>query len=223
MELKDMVKLLRCPMCESRPELQIREASLVCAQCGRQYPVSEGMPNLLPQEGFAEHSVGLEQAPEESTEFQPLPEHELRILIIHGPNLNLLGAREPNIYGRVTLPDLDKQLHDEAQLLGCRLSIVQSNHEGDIVSAVQSARKEYAALVINPAGYTHTSVAIRDALAAVECPKIEVHLSNIHAREDFRKVSLTAASVNGVITGLGVDGYILALHAAVKLARRPGS
>lgn len=140
----------------------------------------------------------------------------MKILILHGPNLNLLGEREPEIYGRVTLAEINRRLEETAAELGVELKIVQSNHEGALVDEVHRAAKECAGIVLNPAAYTHTSVALRDALAAVGIPGIEVHLSNIHAREDFRRRSLTAPVLLGQISGLGADGYLWALRALVK-------
>lgn len=141
-----------------------------------------------------------------------------KILVIHGPNLNLLGQRETEIYGKVTLEEINSQLKVVAKEQGVSLEILQSNHEGDIVDAIgQASAKKIEAILINPAAYTHTSVAIRDALAAVRLPVVEVHLSNIYKREDFRQKSLTAAATTGQITGLGVDSYRLGLQALINL------
>ena len=134
------------------------------------------------------------------------------ILVIHGPNLNLLGQREKNVYGKVTIKDIDKALQAEAKALKLKLKIVQSNHEGEIVDWVGSARKEHSGILINPAAYTHTSVAIRDALLAAGLPAVEVHLSNIYKREEFRQHSLTAAACVGQVTGFGKESYILGLR-----------
>lgn len=139
----------------------------------------------------------------------------MKILVIHGPNLNLLGRREPGIYGTLSLDDLNRQMQDLAAALGLGLEVVQSNHEGAIVDAIQA--KAYDLLIINPAAYTHTSVAIRDALAAAGKPVIEVHISNIHRREEFRRKSYIAEVATGQITGLGTEGYLLALRAAHKI------
>lgn len=141
---------------------------------------------------------------------------KMKILILHGPNLNLLGEREPEIYGRVTLAEINRRLEETAAELGVELKIVQSNYEGALVEEVHRAAKECAGIVLNLAAYTHTSVALRDALAAVGIPGIEVHLSNIYAREDFRWRSLTAPVLMGQISGLGADGYLWALRALVK-------
>ncbi|PPE75609.1 type II 3-dehydroquinate dehydratase [Solimonas fluminis] len=144
------------------------------------------------------------------------------LLLINGPNLNLLGTREPGIYGSATLADIEKGLAEEAQRLGHRLATFQSNQEGQIVERVQQARAEGVDFIlINPAAFTHTSVAIRDALLAVAIPFIEVHLSNVHAREQFRHHSYFSDIAVGQIVGLGPLGYRLALQAAhERLAKR---
>jgi 3-dehydroquinate dehydratase II len=138
-------------------------------------------------------------------------------MIIHGPNLNLLGEREPNIYGSVTLEEINQVLEDKAKEIGVELKIVQSNHEGEIVETIQNGRHWADVLIINPAAYTHTSVAIRDAIAAVTMPTIEVHLSNIHAREGFRQASHISPVAVGQISGFGKNSYLLALQAAADL------
>ncbi|HEY0713438.1 MAG TPA: type II 3-dehydroquinate dehydratase [Polyangia bacterium] len=142
------------------------------------------------------------------------------ILVIHGPNLNLLGTREPQIYGSTTLADIDADLARRAAELDVALESFQSNHEGALIDRVQAARGNVSAIVINPGGYTHTSVALRDALAAVGLPVIEVHLSNVAAREEFRHRSLIAPIATGAIVGLGAIGYRLALEAAVSIVRK---
>ena len=143
-----------------------------------------------------------------------------KILVIHGPNLNLLGQRETDVYGKTTLPEINATLGDLAKKSGVELIILQSNHEGEIVDKIGKASPEsISAIVINPAGYTHTSVAIRDAVAAVKIPTIEVHLSNIHGREDFRQKSLVAPVCKGQISGFGVDSYLLGLQAAINLVK----
>ena len=146
----------------------------------------------------------------------------LKIQIINGPNLNLLGTREPAIYGRESLADINRRLVTEGRRKGLAVTTFQSNHEGALVDRIQAARKEGAAfIVINPGAYTHTSVAIRDALAAVAIPFIEVHLSNIHAREPFRHRSFVSDIAVGTIAGLGSKGYDFALEfAAARLAAR---
>ncbi len=139
------------------------------------------------------------------------------ILVLHGPNLNLLGTREPQIYGTTTLAHIHEGMEARARGAGVRLESFQSNHEGELIDRVQSAR-DYGVrfIIINPAGYTHTSVALRDAFAAVAIPFIEVHLSNVHAREPFRKHSYFSDIAVGVIAGLGAQGYELALEAALS-------
>lgn len=135
-----------------------------------------------------------------------------KILVIHGPNLNLLGKREPGVYGAVTLAEIDDMLAGQAAAAGIGLDSLQTNHEGAIVDAIQEAPSRYAGIIINPAAFTHYSVAIRDAIAAIDLPVIEVHLSNIYSREEFRHHSVTAPVVKGQITGLGPKGYLLALQ-----------
>ena len=140
-----------------------------------------------------------------------------RILVLHGPNLNLLGSREPGIYGQATLADINAALKAQGKAAGFAIDCFQSNHEGDLIDRVQAAPAEDVGfIVINPAGYTHTSIALRDALAAVGIPFIEVHLSNIHARESFRHHSYFSELAEGVICGLGPDGYRLALDTAIS-------
>ncbi len=137
----------------------------------------------------------------------------LKILVVHGPNLNLLGTREPEVYGRETLADIDRQLVTLGSELGAEVSTFQSNHEGALIDRIHQARVDgVAGILINPGGFTHTSVALRDALAAVAIPTIEVHLSNVHAREEFRRHSYVSGVVLGQICGLGAQGYQLALR-----------
>lgn len=143
----------------------------------------------------------------------------LQLLVLHGPNLNLLGQREPGVYGVQTLEQINQQLHQDAQGFGATLTIQQSNHEGQLVDWVQQARGQQDGLVINAAAYTHTSVALRDAIAAVALPTIEVHLSNIHRREEFRHHSYIAAVVVGQISGFGANSYRLGLRALVDHLR----
>jgi len=141
----------------------------------------------------------------------------LHILIIHGPNLNLLGRREPHVYGNKTLADINAALTDFAQQKNCELKIFQSNAEGAIMDFIAAEFDWADGVIINPGGYTHTSVAIRDALAALGKPAIEVHLSNIYAREPFRHTSLIAPVCLGQISGLGWRGYLLALQALLEI------
>lgn len=137
-----------------------------------------------------------------------------KILIIHGPNLNLLGKREPHIYGRTTLEQINKALKKLAKEKGFKLKIVQSNHEGKIVDIIGKAKEnKFCALLINPAAYTHTSIAIRDAISASGIPTVEVHLSNIYTREDFRQRSLISPVAKGQICGFGLKSYLLGLEA----------
>jgi 3-dehydroquinate dehydratase-2 len=149
---------------------------------------------------------------------QPSPSSP-RILVIHGPNLNLLGRREPEIYGRTTLDEINGQLAALGAQLGLALDTFQSNHEGAIVDRIQQAAGVYDGLIINAAAFTHTSIAIRDALAMIEAPVIEVHLSNIHRREPFRHTSMTAGVVTDQILGLGAAGYALALRGLAEMVR----
>lgn len=147
---------------------------------------------------------------------------DIDILVLHGPNLNLLGTREPDIYGRTTLADIHAAMVAQAHATGVSLESFQSNHEGDLIDRVQSARDHGVRfIIVNPGAYTHTSIALRDAFAAVAIPFIEVHLSNVHAREPFRKHSYFSDIAVGVIAGLGAQGYELALQAALThLARQ---
>ena len=141
------------------------------------------------------------------------------ILIINGPNLNLLGEREQSQYGSITFDQLKKNCLEKANELNISLDFVQSNVEGEIVTLIQEARKNYESLIINAAGFTHTSVAIRDALDIFKKPSIELHISNIYKREEFRHKSMISAVVNGVICGLGANGYILAINAMHELLK----
>jgi len=141
-----------------------------------------------------------------------------KILIVHGPNLHLLGKREPDVYGKLSLPELNQELRKRAKKYNVTLDIFQSNSEGEIVEKITKSKYDF--LVINPAAYTHTSVAIRDALLGVDKPALEVHISNIYRREDFRKKSLISDVVKGVITGLGKWSYLLALEAAVAFLKK---
>ncbi len=144
-------------------------------------------------------------------------EKKIRVHVIHGPNLNMLGKREPAVYGDKSLHDIDSDLKRRASTLGVALETFQSNIEGEIVEKIHFLfNNSYAGLIINPAGYTHTSVAIRDAVLLLDMPVIEVHLSNIYKREEFRHKSMLADIITGQITGLGPKGYLLALDAIVN-------
>jgi 3-dehydroquinate dehydratase-2 len=135
-----------------------------------------------------------------------------KILIINGPNLNLLGTREPEIYGKFTLADIENKLKDFAKKIDVEIECFQSNHEGEIVDKIGGAKNNFEGIIINPAAYTHTSVAIRDAISSVGMPVIEVHISNIYSREQFRHNSFIAPVAVGQISGLGIKGYLLALE-----------
>ena len=147
---------------------------------------------------------------------------EKRILVLHGPNLNMLGKREPEVYGALTLEQLNAELAAQAAKLGVAVECRQTNHEGVLVDMIQAANGAYDCIIINPAAFTHYSIAVRDALAAISTPAIEVHLSNIYRREEFRHHSVTAPVTVGQIAGFGSQGYILALYAAVDIIMRGG-
>lgn len=144
----------------------------------------------------------------------------MKILVVHGPNLNLLGTREPDVYGTFTLDDISASLAQLATQLGCDISVIQSNSEGTLVDSIQAAKGVFQGILINPAAYTHTSVAIRDALSAVALPTVEVHLSNIHKREEFRRHSYIAPVAVGQISGFGPDSYLLGLRALINHLRQ---
>ena len=143
----------------------------------------------------------------------------ISVLVLHGPNLNLLGRREPGIYGSVTLEEINCLLKEEGQKLQAGIFTIQSNHEGFLVDAIQSSTEEHQGILINAGAYTHTSIAIRDALAAVKMPTVEVHLSNIYQREDFRHHSYIASVAIGQISGFGAESYRLGLQALVHHIR----
>lgn len=139
-------------------------------------------------------------------------------LVLHGPNLNLLGTREPAVYGRVTLAEVDRLLRERGRKLGVRVESRQSNHEGQLIDWLQSARRDgFFGVVFNPGAFTHYSIALRDAVAAIDVPVVEVHLSNIHSREEFRRHSVIAAAARGQISGFGPQSYLLGLDALLGL------
>lgn len=140
----------------------------------------------------------------------------MRVLVIHGPNLNLLGKREPEIYGSTTLEEINSMIAGEARTLDVEVEFYQSNVEGEIVGKIQEAMGRFDGIVINPAAYTHTSVAIRDAISATAIPSVEIHISNIFKREEFRHKSFISPVAIGVVTGFGIEGYLLALRGLVS-------
>jgi 3-dehydroquinate dehydratase-2 len=143
----------------------------------------------------------------------------VKVLVLHGPNLNLLGTRQPEIYGSTTLAQIDHLLEVRGGELGVEVTVTQSNSEGTLVDAIQEAREAVSGILINPGGYSHTSVAIRDALLAVGIPAVEIHLSNPSAREEFRHVDLVAGACLGVVAGFGARGYVVALEQLVTTLR----
>jgi 3-dehydroquinate dehydratase II len=148
--------------------------------------------------------------------------HQLSVLVLHGPNLNLLGKREPGVYGRVTLDEINRLLEQEGQTLQADVSTLQSNHEGVLVDAIHEALGNHQGILLNAGAYTHTSVAIRDAIAAVALPTVEVHLSNIYRREEFRHHSYIAPVAIGQISGFGAESYRLGLQALIHHIRQSG-
>ena len=145
----------------------------------------------------------------------------MKVLVLHGPNLNLLGTREPGVYGRTTLRQVDTMLRDHAQRRGHRVECRQSNHEGQLVDWLQAARREgFAGVVFNPGAFTHYSFPLRDAVAAIDLPVVEVHLSNVHGREEFRRHSVIAAVARGQIAGFGPQSYLLGFDALTADSRR---
>lgn len=145
----------------------------------------------------------------------------MKILVLHGPNLNLLGTREPEVYGSMTMDDINNKLFELGNELGAEVKCLQSNHEGALIDALHDARAWANGVVFNPGGYTHTSIALRDAISAIGIPVIEVHLSNVYAREEFRHTSLISAVCRGKILGLGWRSYTSGLRALVEMAANP--
>lgn len=146
--------------------------------------------------------------------------HMAKVLVIHGPNLNMLGKRETGVYGTATLDEINDAVRTAAKELGADVTFFQSNSEGMLIDKIQEASGRYDAIIINPGGYTHTSVSLRDAIAAVALPTIEVHMSNIYSREEFRHHSYITPVAAGQISGFGVNSYLLALRAAVEMVRK---
>jgi 3-dehydroquinate dehydratase-2 len=140
----------------------------------------------------------------------------MKVIVLNGPNLNLLGTREPEIYGRTTLQDIERMLRDRATAAGADLEFRQTNDEGQLVTWIQEARGKFDAILLNAAAYTHTSVALRDAIVASQVSTIEIHLSNVHSREEFRHVSLIAPVCRGIIAGFGAQSYLLGLEALIN-------
>jgi 3-dehydroquinate dehydratase-2 len=143
-----------------------------------------------------------------------------KVLVLNGPNLNLLGKREPEVYGRSTLAGIEKQVRELAGAWDCDIDFVQSNHEGELIDALQAAMGECDAVVFNPGAYTHTSYALRDAVSSIGLPVVEIHLSNVHARESFRRESVIAPACVGQIAGFGSNSYLLGLKAVLDIVRK---
>jgi len=143
-----------------------------------------------------------------------------KILVLHGPNLNRLGRREIDVYGKLTLEEIDQALTEKSSELGVSIECFQSNHEGSLIDRIHDANGKYQGILINPAAFSHYSYAIRDALAGTGLPMVEIHLSNIYSREPFRHISIISAVVDGVISGFGLEGYLLGLEALVKIIEK---
>lgn len=144
----------------------------------------------------------------------------IKVLILHGPNLNLTGFREPDVYGKKSLDEINEMIQRHAPQIGAEVRILQSNHEGVLIDTIQEHRQWAEGIVVNPGGLTHTSISLRDALVSVRMPVVEVHLSNVHAREEFRRHSVIASITVGQIVGFGAHGYLLALTALVEMHRQ---
>jgi len=171
--------------------------------------------------GIAKAAVRRAQSRSKTSDI--MPRENKRILVLNGPNLNMLGSRDPDVYGRETLSEIMADLIVAGSDLGAELTCKQSNLEGDLVTWLQEARDSFDAVLLNAGGYTHTSVAIRDAIETSQTPTVEVHVSNVHAREDFRHISLIAANCIGSIAGFGSNSYHLALKAALDHLSKTGS
>jgi 3-dehydroquinate dehydratase II len=148
-----------------------------------------------------------------------MEEKKLKFLVIHGPNLNLLGRREPDIYGSLTIDDLNKKISDYANSKNVLIQAIQSNREGDIIDYLQESENEFDGVILNPGGYTHTSIAIRDAVSAMTKPVVEIHISNIYAREEFRSRSVISSVTKGIISGFGPYSYLLGVEALILILK----